>query len=87
VDQALESDPSRTRTTLLMIAELYAVEKLARDRGLRGEELRMLRQQGAAPVLERLHTYLVKIQAELLPKSEAGQAVAYILKNWTALTR
>jgi transposase len=85
--QALESDPSRMRTTLLMIAELYAVEKLARDRGLWGEELRLLRQQGAVPVLERLHAYLVKIQAELLPKSEAGQAVAYILKNWRALTR
>jgi transposase len=85
--QALESDPSRMRTVLLMIAELYAVEKLARERGLRGEELRVLRQQGAAPALERLHAYLVKIQAELLPKSEAGRAVAYILKNWTALTR
>ena len=24
---------------------------------------------------------------QLLPKSEAGQAVAYILKNWLALTR
>ena len=45
--QALESDPSRMWTTLLMIAALYAVEKLARERGLRGEELRVLRQQGA----------------------------------------
>jgi hypothetical protein len=63
------------------------VEKLARERGLRGEPLRVLREQGAAPVLQRLHTYMVKIQAELLPKSEAGQAVACILKNWTALTR
>ena len=54
------------------------MEKLARERGLRGEELRLLHQEGAAPVLERLHAYLVKIQAELLPKSEAGQAVPYI---------
>lgn len=33
------------------------------------------------------HAYLSEIQAQLLPKSEAGQAVAYALKNWTALTR
>jgi hypothetical protein len=37
--------------------------------------------------LERLRAYLLQIQDELLPKSEAGQAVTYTLKNWTALTR
>ncbi len=40
VYQALENDPSRMRTVLLMIAELYGVEKLARQRGLRGEVLK-----------------------------------------------
>ena len=38
-------------------------------------------------MLEQLHEYLLRIRDELLPKSEAGQAVAYVLKNWTALTR
>ena len=33
VYQALDHDPSRMRTLLLMIAELYGVEKLARQRG------------------------------------------------------
>jgi Transposase IS66 family len=28
-----------------------------------------------------------KIRDQVLPKSAAGQAVAYALKNWTALTR
>jgi transposase len=87
VYQALDHDPSRMRTLLLMIAELYGVEKLARQRGLSGEDLRLLREQGARPVLEKLHAYLLQIHKELLPKSEAGQAVNYLLKNWTALTR
>jgi transposase len=87
VHQALESDPSRMRALLLMIAELYAVEKLARERRLCGAEVGMLRAQGAVPVLERMHGYLMEIREELLPKSEAGQAVTYILKNWVALTR
>jgi len=87
VHQALESEPSRMRTVLLMIAELYGVEKLARQRGLEREDLQMVREQGARPVLENLHAYLLAIRDELLPKSEAGQAVAYILKNWTALTQ
>jgi transposase len=87
VHQALENDPSRMRTVLLMIAELYRVEKLARQRALCGEDLRLMRKQGARPVLEKLHAYLLQIREEFLPKSEAGQAVNYILKNWTALRR
>jgi transposase len=87
VHQALETNPSHMRSILLMIAELYRVEKLARDRGLAGEELRLLREQGARPVLEKLHAYLREAREDLLPKSEAGQAVNYILKNWAALTR
>jgi hypothetical protein len=49
--------------------------------------LRLLREHASKPVLEKLHEYLAKIREELLPKSEAGQAVAYALKNWVALTR
>jgi len=85
--QALDSDPSRMRTVLLLIAGLYRVEKLARERGLAGEDLRVLREQGARPILETLHGYLLEIHEQLLPKSEAGQAVSYVLKNWVALTR
>jgi hypothetical protein len=47
----------------------------------------LVREQGARPILEKLHAYLLAIRDELLPKSEAGQAVAYIRKNWAALTR
>lgn len=38
--QASDNDPSQMRTVLLLIAQLYAVERTARDRGLRGEQLR-----------------------------------------------
>jgi transposase len=85
--QAQENDPSRMRTMLLLIAQLYQVEKVGRERGLRGEQLRLLREHGARPLLEKIHAYLQEIREALLPKSEAGQAVAYALKNWIALTR
>ncbi len=85
--QALDNDPSRMRTVLLLIAQLYRVEARGRRHGLVGEELRLLRRQGARPVLDKLEAYLLEIREQLLPKSEAGQAVNYLLKNWTALTR
>ena len=72
---------------LAMIAQLYAVEKAARRNGWRGEELRMARELDARPMLVRLHEYLLAIREQVLPKSEAGQAISYTLKNWTALTR
>ena len=61
-------------------------ERLA-NVGFEGEPLRLLREHGSLPVLEQLHAYLLEIRNQVLPKSVAGQAVAYTLKNWTALTR
>ncbi len=87
VYQALETDRPRMGAVLAYIARLYAVEKQARKGNIEGEPLRLLREQGSQPVLEQLHAYLLKIRGELLPKSDAGKAVEYILKNWKALTR
>lgn len=70
-----------------MIAHLYGVEKIARQNRLRGEELRQVREQDARPMLIQLHEYLLVIREQVLPKSESGRAIAYALKNWTALTR
>jgi transposase len=87
VYQALETDSARMGAVLAYIAQLYGVEKQAKRCAIQSEPLRLLREQASRPVLEQLHVYLLQIRDELLPKSEAGQAVAYLLKNWTALTR
>ena len=84
---ALEKDQTRMGGVLAMIAHLYAVEQLARQNGLSGDALRVAREQDASPMLERMHEYLLTIREQVLPKSEAGQAIAYTLKNWVALTR
>jgi len=83
--KALESDQPRMGPALLLIAQLYRVEKEARP--LTAEDRLRLRQLQSQPILEKLHNYLWEIQAEVLPKSPEGRAVRYTLKNWTALTR
>ncbi len=83
--KALESDQPRMGPALLLIAQLYRVEKEARP--LTAEDRLRLRQLQSQPILEKLHNYLSEIQAEVLPKSPEGRAVRYTLKNWTALTR
>jgi transposase len=85
--EALDTDRARIGVVLAMIAQLYGVEKIARERELRGEARRILREQGSRPVLGHLYAYLLRIRQELLPKSAAGQAAAYALNHWAALTR
>jgi transposase len=83
--KALDSDRARMGPALLLIAQLYRVEKQARL--LTVEDRLRLRQIHARPILDKLHQYLLEIQAEVLPKSPEGRAVRYALKNWTALNR
>jgi transposase len=83
--KALESDQARMGPALLLIAQLYKIERQART--LTAEDRRQLRQLQSRPILGKLHDYLLEIEAEVLPKSPEGRAVRYTLKNWTALTR
>jgi len=83
--KALESDQPRMGPALLLIAQLYRVEKQARP--LAAEDRLRLRQLQSHTILDKLRDYLLEIQAEVLPKSPEGRAVRYTLKNWTALTR
>jgi transposase len=83
--KALESDQARMGPALLLIAQLYRVEKQARR--LSPEDRLALRQLQSRPILDKLHAYLLEIQAEVLPKSPEGRAVRYALKNWRALIR
>ena len=73
VHQALDNDPSRMRTLLLMIAELYRVEKLARQRALGGEDLRLMREQGARPVLEKLHAICFRFARSCCPRAKPAK--------------
>jgi transposase len=83
--KALSSDQGRMGPALLLIAQLYRVEKQARS--LTAPERLELRQLQSRPILDKLRNYLLEIEPEVLPKSPEGRAVRYTLKNWTALTR
>jgi hypothetical protein len=80
---------------LARIRGLYAVEDEARElivvAGLSGDaadavRLR-LRQEKTVPLLNALGGWLKEQQAPVLPKSPMGQAIAYALRHWQALTR
>jgi transposase len=83
--KALDSDQERMGKVLHLIARLYAVED--RAKGLSAEDRLALRQRLSAPVIAKLHAYLLQIREEVLPKSPSARAVRYALNQWEALTR
>ena len=85
--EAQSSDLMRSTVMLAYIRLLYHVEREARERKLEGEARRTLRQERSKPILKDIHAYLEREQLRVLPKSPEGQAIAYTLSNWQALTR
>jgi len=85
--EAQSSDLMRSTVMLAYIRLLYDVEREARDRKLKGEARQALRQKKSKPILEDIHAYLERERPHVLPKSPAGEAVAYTLSNWKALIR
>jgi transposase len=92
---AKESDPVRAHVVLAHIRRLYAVEADARQLiaehelgGAAADALRLqLRQEKSLPELTALRQWLETEQPKVLPKSLMGQAIAYALRHWQALTR
>ena len=85
--EAQSSDLMRSTVMLAYIRLLYDVEREAREKKLKGEARRALRQEKSEPILEDIRAYLEREQPQVLPKSPEGEAIAYTLSNWKALTR
>ena len=84
---AEESDPELAGEVLRRVGELYAVERLAKERRLDSEARRELRKRETVPRLEALLDWLEMNRPKVLDKSPMGKAIDYTLRQWTALTR
>jgi transposase len=93
--EAKESDPARSHLVMARIRQLYEVEGEAKESiaaqklpGADADALRrQLRQEKSLPVVTALCQWLRDEQSRVLPKSPIGQAIAYALRHWQALTR
>ena len=81
--EAENSGDRRAGEAITLIAALYEVEKLGADLDP-GKRLE-LRREKAITVLALLREWL-DARPEVLPKSPLGQAIAYTLDNWDALS-
>jgi transposase len=77
--------PKTAERVLRLIGQLYALEA-AWDEAEVGDKRAALRQEHFARPLGRLHRLVAALRARVLPKSGLGQACAYLLGHWEALT-
>ena len=92
---AKDSDPDRAHLVLARIRRLYDIEKDAKEEieqgelsGTQADAVRLQHRQTRSLLeVRQLRAWLEAEKDKVLPKSLIGQAIAYALKNWTALTR
>jgi transposase len=73
------------REVLGRFAELYAVEKEAREGTLSAEARLALRQAKSVPVMAALKARLVEIRQQITPGGKLAQACDYALGQWSRL--
>lgn len=84
---ALDQKNENAQEAMELFGELYAVERIAREKELDYAARLALRQELSIPILNRLHEYLMR-QAQdpsLVPKSLMSKAINYTLKLWGRL--
>jgi len=78
--------PGIAHQVVHLIGKLYKVEREAIDKGLDPGEVKNLRLAKAKPILEDIEKLLREVRDKTAPKSKLGEAIAYMLNHWEALT-
>ena len=85
-ERALDNDKVRAEKALLLIQQLYAVERKAREEKLAAEQIKELRLSGSLPVINELGKWIFEEIKSTLPKSQIGKAMAYAYARWDGLS-
>jgi len=79
--------PEQAGHALNMFQQLYRLEKQAREEQLNTDQIRLMREEKALPLLKKLKDWLVEQAKEALPKSGLGKAINYTLTQWEKLIK
>jgi len=85
-ERALDNDKARAEKALLLIQQLYAVERQAKQEGLTAEQVKALRLTESLPVINELGKWIFEEIKSTLPKSQIGKAMAYAYARWDGLS-
>lgn len=67
------------------IQKFYRIETRLKDKTM--DKRYITRQEKSLPLLNQLHTWLMKSVQQVLPKTKLGEAIQYCLNQWEKLVR
>jgi transposase len=82
----LDNDRPRAERALLMIQELYKVERRVKEEQLSADRIKELRLEESLPVINEMGKWIFEEIKNTLPKSQIGKAMAYAYARWDALS-
>ncbi len=83
-DKALKTNKSKCEEVLLIIQRIYAQERLCKE--MSADDRKLFRDQHIRPIFAELRDWLdEKLKGEITPKSDYGQAITYMNKQWPKL--
>ena len=85
-EKALDNDRPRAERALLMIQELYKVERRVKEEQLSADRIKELRLEESLPVINEMGKWIFEEIKSTLPKSQIGKAMAYAYARWDALS-
>jgi transposase len=85
-ERALDNDKIRASKALVLIRQLYAVERKAKEEQLDADQVKQLRLNEALPVINELGKWIFDEVKNTLPKSQIGKAMRYAMERWDKLS-
>lgn len=79
--KSMDYNQKKAEYLLSLFNQLFALERLAKEKKLSYDEIYVMRQKQAKPILEELFNWMEKAQNEELPGSPLLKAMAYMLKR------
>jgi len=85
-ERALDNDRPRAEKALLMIQELYKIEREAKEEQLSAEKIKERRLEKSLKIINKIGKWIFEEIKNTLPKSQIGKAMAYACARWDALS-
>lgn len=86
-EHALADDPQRAEYALRVIGQLYALERRMKEEGLPPDEIRIIREKQAYPLIREFERWVEETANAVTPQSALGKAVRYAYTLYPRLSR
>ena len=86
-EHALADDPERAEYALRVIGQLYALERRMKEEGLPPDEIRIIREKDAYPLIREFERWVEQTANSVTPQSALWKAVRYAYALYPRLSR